>query len=133
MNHKGFISYCTIIYGSPVATAREQLWWDLKGIHSYMNISMPIWERKRRQVVLLCLCLATVLSEISSTPASLLMLALQVQSLHRKGMLLKNAWRLAYPDAVLRHLPRIKSDHRPILLQLKGQAPPPLNTRPFQF
>ncbi|WCJ36333.1 Polynucleotidyl transferase ribonuclease H-like superfamily protein [Euphorbia peplus] len=42
------------------------------------------------------------------------------------------SWRVAYAEAVVRHLPRNKSDHSPVLLDLVGRDSPPL-PRPFRF
>ncbi|KAJ4839542.1 hypothetical protein Tsubulata_046678 [Turnera subulata] len=46
--------------------------------------------------------------------------------------LCNEAWRLTFPDAINRHLPRIGSDHCPILLR-DGCTPPPRAARPFRF
>ncbi|KAK9291995.1 hypothetical protein L1049_019947 [Liquidambar formosana] len=42
-------------------------------------------------------------------------------------------WRLSFPEAFVRHLPRTYSDHCPILIDLKGSGVPASNLRPFRF
>ncbi|OMP07401.1 reverse transcriptase [Corchorus olitorius] len=41
--------------------------------------------------------------------------------------------KIMFPEAVVHHLPRIKSDHCPILLDLNGQITPRPALRPFRF
>lgn len=41
-------------------------------------------------------------------------------------------WRLAFPESYVRHMPRIKSDHRPILLVTHPPTPTG-SLRPFRF
>ncbi|CAN0880875.1 Putative ribonuclease H protein At1g65750 [Linum grandiflorum] len=38
-----------------------------------------------------------------------------------------------FPNLVIRHLHRIRSDHRPILACFDGHTPPPIGRRPFRF
>ncbi|CAN1146010.1 LINE-1 retrotransposable element ORF2 protein [Linum perenne] len=42
-------------------------------------------------------------------------------------------WKCLYPIPVVRHLPRLRSDHRPILLCFFGLEPPRRVDRPFRF
>ena len=42
------------------------------------------------------------------------------------------SWRLLYPEASITHLPRVFSDHCPILLELSKPPPASIN-RPFRF
>ncbi|KAK9939901.1 hypothetical protein M0R45_016581 [Rubus argutus] len=42
-------------------------------------------------------------------------------------------WRICFPEAFIRHLPRLKSDHCPILLQLHSNNPVNRTTTPFRF
>ena len=42
------------------------------------------------------------------------------------------SWRLLYPEASVTHLPRIFSDHCPVLLELSKPPPASIN-RPFHF
>ncbi|WCJ29423.1 LINE-1 retrotransposable element ORF2 protein [Euphorbia peplus] len=42
------------------------------------------------------------------------------------------AWRLLYPEAFVRHLPRNKSDHVPLLIKLNNNSSPPAAS-PFRF
>ncbi|XVF13155.1 hypothetical protein REPUB_Repub08aG0183800 [Reevesia pubescens] len=42
-------------------------------------------------------------------------------------------WRLAFPDACVRNLPRVKSDHCPILVSLQTSLPVNKIARPFRF
>ncbi|KAJ4849688.1 hypothetical protein Tsubulata_006712 [Turnera subulata] len=46
--------------------------------------------------------------------------------------LCNSSWRLAYPEGVVLHLPRVGSDHCPILLK-DGCPPPSRCNRPFRF
>ncbi|KAJ4840273.1 hypothetical protein Tsubulata_024970 [Turnera subulata] len=46
--------------------------------------------------------------------------------------LCNGAWRLMYPEATVRHLPRVGSDHCPLLL-MNGLSPSPKAQRPFRF
>ncbi|KAJ4836021.1 hypothetical protein Tsubulata_011341 [Turnera subulata] len=48
-------------------------------------------------------------------------------------VLCNNAWRIRFPEGAVFHLPRRKSDHRPILLQESSMLAPPLASRPFCF
>ncbi|GMY24153.1 hypothetical protein FCV25MIE_19395 [Fagus crenata] len=41
-------------------------------------------------------------------------------------------WKLLYPEAIVHHLPRVNSDHYPLLLKLDTPPPPPRD-RPFRF
>ena len=43
-----------------------------------------------------------------------------------------SSWRLLYPEASITHLPRVFSDHCPVLLELSKPPPASLN-RPFRF
>ncbi|KAK2981990.1 hypothetical protein RJ640_007582 [Escallonia rubra] len=42
-------------------------------------------------------------------------------------------WRLNFPEAFIKHLPRTHSDHCPILIDTKGETPPAHSLRPFRF
>ena len=42
-------------------------------------------------------------------------------------------WRHLYPEASVRHLPRVYSDHCLILIDTNGSRPPPFASRPFRF
>lgn len=42
-------------------------------------------------------------------------------------------WRVSFPEAAVRNLPRVKSDHHPILIDLQSNLPPPAFQRPFRF
>lgn len=44
-----------------------------------------------------------------------------------------NAWRLCFQEAYLIHLPTLKSNHKPLLLQLDSSARVNRNKRPFRF
>ncbi|CAN1846263.1 Transposon TX1 uncharacterized 149 kDa protein [Linum perenne] len=43
------------------------------------------------------------------------------------------AWMTAYPGSAVLHLPRIRSDHRPILIHSPPEVTPAVNIRPFRF
>lgn len=42
-------------------------------------------------------------------------------------------WRLSFPDAYIRHLPRLQSNHCPLLLTLHTTQSPCPSLRPFRF
>ncbi|CAN1179461.1 hypothetical protein LINPERHAP2_LOCUS34204 [Linum perenne] len=42
-------------------------------------------------------------------------------------------WKCQFPNAVIRHIPRLRSDHRPILLYFHGLEVPRRRDRPFRF
>lgn len=42
-------------------------------------------------------------------------------------------WKNSFPEAIVRHLPRTRSDHCPILIDLCGSDPPNPLLRPFRF
>ncbi|CAN1132928.1 hypothetical protein LINPERHAP2_LOCUS7343 [Linum perenne] len=42
-------------------------------------------------------------------------------------------WAVSFPDAIVKHLPWIRSDHRPILIHCPVDLTPHPATRPFQF
>lgn len=42
-------------------------------------------------------------------------------------------WKNAFPEAIVRHLPRTRADHCPILMDLCGSDPPNPLLRPFWF
>lgn len=43
------------------------------------------------------------------------------------------SWRLCFAEAFVRHLPRLYSNHYPLLLQLHSEMTPRAQLRPFQF
>ncbi|GLT78653.1 hypothetical protein SLA2020_501810 [Shorea laevis] len=42
-------------------------------------------------------------------------------------------WRLLFPEAFVRNLPRTRGDHCPVLINIKGLPPPSKESRPFRF
>ncbi|KAJ4837308.1 hypothetical protein Tsubulata_046410 [Turnera subulata] len=48
-------------------------------------------------------------------------------------MLCNKLWRLQYPEATVFHLPKICSDHRPLLLRPVATDNPSTGSRPFRF
>ncbi|XP_021802373.1 uncharacterized protein LOC110746460 [Prunus avium] len=42
-------------------------------------------------------------------------------------------WRHKFPEAFVRHLPRVKSDHCPLLISLQSSHLPCANVKPFRF
>lgn len=42
-------------------------------------------------------------------------------------------WRLTFPEAIVKNLPRTHGDHCPVLLDCLGLPPPDINKRPFRF
>ncbi|KAJ4836505.1 hypothetical protein Tsubulata_036207 [Turnera subulata] len=46
--------------------------------------------------------------------------------------LCNDAWRLAFPEATVFHLPYSSADHRPLIIK-QGAPPPPRENRPFRF
>ncbi|CAN1177321.1 Putative ribonuclease H protein At1g65750, partial [Linum perenne] len=42
-------------------------------------------------------------------------------------------WTMSFPEVVVRHLPRIRSDHRPILIHCLADLVPHRSIRPFRF
>lgn len=48
-------------------------------------------------------------------------------------MLINNEWRLRFQQAVVHHLPPLKSDHRPLLVKFQRDPQPNRFRRPFRF
>ncbi|CAN1182365.1 hypothetical protein LINPERHAP2_LOCUS35925 [Linum perenne] len=43
------------------------------------------------------------------------------------------SWKSTFPEATIHHLPRLRSDHRPILVNFFGLTAPCKLKRPFRF
>ncbi|CAA0835198.1 Unknown protein [Striga hermonthica] len=48
-------------------------------------------------------------------------------------VLANSSWRLLFPEASVKHLPRLHSDHCPLLLQCEGKLTVDRSKRPFCF
>uniref|UniRef100_A0A803LIP9 Endonuclease/exonuclease/phosphatase domain-containing protein n=1 Tax=Chenopodium quinoa TaxID=63459 RepID=A0A803LIP9_CHEQI len=119
------------IYVSPDNSLRRDLWRELERIHSNysgpwllggdFNETMPIDER----------------NDLDCTGPKhtwFLGLTLDTFKSERLGRGLANEeWRLLFEEGAVRNLPKIKSDHGPILINTNGFAPISMVNRPFKF
>ncbi|XP_024042019.1 uncharacterized protein LOC112099143 [Citrus clementina] len=111
-SHNGLESWVTAVYASPIPTIRRELWYHLASIASQMS---DLW-----------------------------MLDLNFSGPHftwSRGNLSKrldkavcnDGWLIKHANSSVMHLPKIDSDHRPILVKLQNMDSRHGGPRPFQF
>ncbi|OMO88421.1 Endonuclease/exonuclease/phosphatase [Corchorus capsularis] len=98
----------TTIYGSPAPTNREELWNYLGGKSQNIQGSWLVGGG---------------FNSISSS----------ADKSNFSSQDTNSQWKMQFPEAIVRHLPRVRSDHCPLLLDIEGFQPPPTDLRPFRF
>uniref|UniRef100_A0A803LIP8 Endonuclease/exonuclease/phosphatase domain-containing protein n=1 Tax=Chenopodium quinoa TaxID=63459 RepID=A0A803LIP8_CHEQI len=143
------------IYVSLDNSLRRDLWRELERIHSNysgpwllggdFNETMPIDERngnnnsemQRRRLEFSNWVKNNGLIDLDGTGTKhtwFLGLTLDTFKSERLGRGLANEeWRLLFEEGAVRNLPKIKSDHGPILINTNGFAPISMVNRPFKF
>lgn len=144
----------TVVYGSPNPTNRERLWDYLRACSSQFqgawvvggdfneiacsseksNFKNSDCHRCRKLQTVLADCSLLDLG-FSGAKYTWYKSPTAFQSIkERLDKYYCNAdWRLEFSDAVVCHLPRINSDHCPILLRVFGYPPPASDFKPFRF
>ncbi|CAN1188459.1 hypothetical protein LINPERHAP2_LOCUS39346 [Linum perenne] len=140
--------FISAIYGKPSISEREGLWRDIRRIASNMedpwtlvgdfNVMLSLEDkrggaelRSRQNLPFIQCCNDCGLSNTSFYgPKFTWFRGMTVERLDRA--LLNDAWKLRFPFSKVRHLGRLYSDHRPILLHCEDIQRSRL-VRPFRF
>ncbi|KAL1310123.1 uncharacterized protein [Arachis hypogaea] len=140
----------TAIYGSPQRSLRKQLWKDLEFLSESMNLPWCVirdfnaylhdFERKGGSISQNNSACRDFQNCVSN--CGLLDLGYSGWPFTwKRGSLFEGLdrglsnmeWQMCFPDARIKHLPMLKSDHSPLLLQFSHPAPPNRRRRPFHF
>ncbi|XP_056695810.1 uncharacterized protein [Spinacia oleracea] len=114
------------IYASPESSLRRELWSELENIRN--RYSGP-W-------LLACDFNETKSMEERNGPDHTWFRGNSSETFKSARLdrgLCNDAWRIRFEEGSLRNIPKLKSDHCPILISTTGFAPIPSTVRPFRF